>query len=197
MTKENIIETFSIHASNHDFIMLPLHLSQGCRAIHSLPQALQPANVGEAGNRNLKPRALRVDDGKDAKTMMQALLVAMIWWKIKSLKMERHSFATELSDLPRLSRWTLKEFNLFTALASLSRLVWSQHPRACRPAGCQVLKYSAKAFPAPHTRSAPWKCGCGQGMYPVLFCDILMVWLVSAKALSDQTWDTLWCLDGA
>ena len=71
MTKEDIIETFSIHASNHDFIMLPLHLSQGCRSIHSLPQALQPANVGEAGNRNLKPKALRVDDGKDAKTMMQ------------------------------------------------------------------------------------------------------------------------------
>lgn len=99
--------------------------------------------------------------------------------------MEKHSFATELNDLSRLPLWAFNNFNLFTALVSMSPLVWSQHPRTCRPAGCQVLKYSAKAFPAPHTRSAPWKGGCGQGMYPVPFCDIVMVWLVR---------HTVWCL---
>ena len=126
------------------------------------PKLYNLQTLGKLGTGASNPELWGCDDSEDARTMRSR-------WKDTHLR-------PELNDLSRLPLWAFNNFNLFTALVSMSQLVWSQNPRACRPAGCQVLKYSAKAFPAPHTRSAPWTCGC---------CDVVMVWLVR---------HTVWCL---
>ena len=156
--------------------MLPLQARAAGQST-ACPKLYNLQTLGKLGTGASNPELWGFDDGEGAKTMMQALLVAMIWWKLR-----RSRCKTLICDRAersiRLPSWAFNNFDLFTALAN-----WCQCHRSCDhsfPVPVDLL--AAKCLSTPprpflhptHVRHLG--CGC---------CDIVMVWLVL---------HTMWCL---